>query len=407
MQQETQDNLIDKDLNEKELVTNGQKAATVQPAELDQILSIDTSTQTIESIDSKEEESLADQVKILSPMQLVLKRFFRSKLSIIGLSMLLFLFLFSVVGPLLRFTPLPIYGELDRFGSTLYHITVERVYFNIYDYVEGVWSVVSRDFFYYVTYSRLHMAILHQPFTAGAVLGEVPAINILGTCEQAHDIFSRLMYGGRISLLIAFMVVFISTTIGVVLGSIAGYFGKWVDQAIMRLVDLFMCIPTLPILLIVGAIMDAEQASAMTRIIMIMVMMAVLGWAGTARLVRGQILMLREQEYMVAAEAMGLSAPRRIIKHLIPNVMPQLIVSMTLQLGSVILAEATLSFLGFGVQMPLAAWGTMIGRLSNFNILVNHFHLWGPPGLLIMMAVLGFNFVGDGLRDAFDPKMKR
>jgi len=215
------------------------------------------------------------------------------------------------------------------------------------------------------------------------------------------------MYGGRISLMIAFLVVFVSTFIGVLLGSIAGYYGKWVDQAIMRLVDLFMCIPTLPILLIVGAGMDATGTGSFARIFILMGMLSVLNWAGMARLVRGQILMLKEQDYMLAAEAMGLSVPRRIFKHLIPNVMPQIIVSMTLGLGGVILSEATLSFLGFGVQLPYAAWGTMIGRLQDFNILQNHIHLWGPPGILIMMAVLGFNFIGDGLRDAFDPKMKR
>ncbi|MCL2847724.1 MAG: ABC transporter permease [Firmicutes bacterium] len=339
------------------------------------------------------EESLSDQVKVMSPLQLVLKRFFRSKLSIAGLVMILFLFAFSFLGPLFRHINwLPVYEELERFSTDDILVMPFRRYME-----DGI------TYFYYVTRTQLTYKRLSQP----------DIYNILGTDHLGHDIFSRLMYGGRISLGIAFLVIFISTAIGVLMGSIAGYFGKWVDQIIMRLVDLIMCIPQLPILLIIGAILDMYTGpphnivTPAMRIWLIMLVLTVFGWAGTARLVRGQILMLREQDYMLAAESMGLSASRRIFKHLIPNVMPQLIVSMTLGLGGVILAEASLSFLGFGVQEPFAAWGTMIGSLRYFHILTNHFHLWGPPGFLIMMAVLGFNFIGDGLRDAFDPKMKR
>jgi len=350
------------------------------------------------SVTNTQEE--AHEVKSLSPTQLILKRFFRSKLSIVGLSLIAFLFIFSFLGPALMFVPgVPVYGQFDRFLSDDITVMAEQVRVG-----------TDGEYFFYVTFTQQETAMLHQPRARNVLIrsGEW-SLSILGTDEMAYDIFSRLMYGGRISLMIAFMVVFISTFIGVLLGSIAGYFGKWVDQAIMRLVDLFMCIPTLPILLIVGAGMDVpgNTVGPFARIFILMAMLAVLGWAGTARLVRGQILMLKEQDYMLAAEAMGLSIPRRIFRHLIPNVMPQLIVSMTLGLGGVILSEATLSFLGFGVQMPYAAWGTMIGRLEDFNILQNHVNLWVPPGILIMMAVLGFNFIGDGLRDAFDPKMKR
>ena len=139
-----------------------------------------------------------------------------------------------------------------------------------------------------------------------------------------------------------------------------------------------------------------------------MAFLTLFSWPGTARLVRGQILYLREQEYMVAAEAMGYSINRKIFKHLVPNVMPQLIVSMTLSLGSMILYEASLSYLNMGVRAPYAAWGTMINIVAeDANILQNYFNVWGPPGLCIILAVLAFNFVGDGLRDALDPKMRR
>ena len=195
--------------------------------------------------------------------------------------------------------------------------------------------------------------------------------------------------------------------IGVLLGGLAGYFGGWVDMIIMRIVDIFNCLPDLPLLLIVGAVLDALEVPATNRIYFMMTFLTFFGWTGTARIVRGQILSLREQEFMVSATARGLSTRRKIFRHLIPNIMPQLIVTMTLGLGSVILTESTLSYLNLGVPKPYAAWGSMISEIKDPVILQRYFNLWGPPGLCIVLAVLGFNFVGDGLRDAFDPKSRR
>ena len=169
-----------------------------------------------------------------------------------------------------------------------------------------------------------------------------------------------------------------------------------------------MCLPGIPILLIISTILDASDIDAKYRIYLLMIYLTFISWTGTARLVRGQILSLREQEYMVAAEAMGYSTGRKIFKHLIPNVMPQLIVQMSLSLGSMILYEATLSYLNLGVKAPYAAWGTMINIIStNQDVLQNHWNVWVPAGVCIVIAVLGFNFVGDGLRDALDPKARR
>ena len=168
-----------------------------------------------------------------------------------------------------------------------------------------------------------------------------------------------------------------------------------------------MCLPGFPILLIVGQLVEAAGIDLQYRIYYLMAFLTLISWSGTARLVRGQILSLREQEYMVAAEAMGYSTARKIFKHLVPNVMPQLIVQMTLSLGSMILYEASLSYLGLGAPEEYAAWGTMINSANDVNILQNYFNIWGPPGICIIIAVLGFNFVGDGLRDALDPKMRR
>lgn len=230
----------------------------------------------------------------------------------------------------------------------------------------------------------------------------------LGTDANGMDVLARVMYGGRISLLVGFIVVFIEMIIGVIMGGIAGYFGGWVDNIIMRLVDVFYCIPSMPILIITGALFDDLNMDYITRLIWMMAILGFLGWAGVARLVRGQILSLREQEFMVAAEASGLSTRRRIFSHLVPNVMPQLIVQATMGLGSVIITESTLSFLGLGVKHPLATWGNMMNNITQkVEYLSAYAYIWVPIGCLICLAVIAFNFVGDGLRDAFDPKMKR
>ena len=229
----------------------------------------------------------------------------------------------------------------------------------------------------------------------------------LGTDMYGMDMLTRLMYGGRVSLLIGFIVIIIETVIGVIFGGISGYFGGWVDNLIMRIVDIFYCIPSMPVIIILGAAMDASRVDPTIRMVYLMLILGFLGWAGIARLVRGQILSRREQEYMAAAEACGLSVSRRIFKHLIPNVVPQLIVTCTMGLGSVIIMEATLSFLGLGVKFPFASWGNIISDVNNTHVLTTYWFIWIPAGVLLLLTVLAFNLVGDGLRDAFDPKMKR
>ena len=339
------------------------------------------------------EESIADRVRIISPTRLVLKRFFRSKLSIVGLCMFLFLLLFSFLGPL--FVPWT-ETEVDRTGGeTVYNIlpvevTVDGERFTVYT-VEVYTPTIN---------------VHADPFTCSHE--ENPRLHLFGTDENGRDTFVRLMYGGRLSMILSFLVVVIYTVIGVILGGLAGYFGKWVDMVIMRIVDILNCIPSLPILLIVGAILEGAGIDQSVRIYYMLGFLALLSWTGVARLVRGQIFFLREQEYIVAAEALGMSPMRKIFHHLIPNVMPQLIVSMTLGLGSIILYEASLSFLGLGVPISMASWGQMVQRATqNTEILQYYTMEWLPAGILIVLAVLAFNFIGDGLRDALDPKMKR
>ena len=229
----------------------------------------------------------------------------------------------------------------------------------------------------------------------------------LGTDDHGMDVLTRLMYGGRISLMVGFIVMILENIIGIIIGGISGYFGGWVDTLLMRFVDLFNSIPYYPMMIIAGAIMDSFEVNPYLRLYMMMAIMGIMGWTGVARVVRGQILSLREQDFMVATEATGIKVSRRIFRHLVPNVMPLLIVQATMGLGSIILTEATLSFLGLGIKYPLASWGTIINSSSNIYVMTNCWYLWIPAGLLIVLTVLGFNFVGDGLRDAFDPKMKR
>ncbi len=340
----------------------------------------------VQEVASSNEERIEETYKEMSPIKLILRRFFRSRLSIVGLIIIVFLFAFSFLGPI-------IYNE---WGETEVDRTQVTTYIDVeYKYTDEFGEEIT---------------IIQQLELQTDNLKASPSKDhLLGTDEKGMDIFTRLMYGGRISLTIGFIVVILETILGVILGGIAGYFGGKADNIIMRIVDVFNCIPMLPILLIASAVLDSlsEYIDPSNRIYFLMIIITIFGWSGVARMVRGQILSLREQEFIVATEVMGLPTWRKIFKHLIPNVMPQLIVNMTLGLGSVILYESTLSYLGLGVQIPYAAWGTMISSSKDPVILSYYMNMWLPAGLLIVLAVLGFNFVGDGLRDAMDPKSKK
>lgn len=347
-----------------------------------------------ETMDKKTEPTeVAEEVEVyykeMSPTQMVLRRFFRSHLSLVGLIMLVALFVFSFAGP-------PV---MHAFGYQWHETETDRT------------PTVKRAGYWIDTVDANGNPIRTYQFIEEEVTinayAPLDSSHPLGTDEKGLDIFIRLMHGGRISLTLGFVVVILETIIGVIMGGISGYFGGKVDQVIMRLVDILNCIPTLPILLIASAVIDSWQIDSHLRIYYLMVILTIFGWSGTARMVRGQILYLREQEYIVACEVMGIPTWRRIFKHLVPNIMPQLIVSMTLGLGSIILYESTLSYLGLGIPLPYAAWGTMISSSTDPVTMASYPNLWIPAGILIVTAVLAFNFVGDGLRDAMDPKSKR
>lgn len=346
-------------------------------------------------------ESLGNRVRMLSPGQLVAKRFFRSKLSVIGLITLVILFLFSFVGPMLPGCSDWVSGGapvVDRNPANI----KDTVFLDSLEYVKVVVDENGNK-----TYETIYAYNLMGTDNLVNKYGDINSIHWLGTDEVGRDIFTNLMLGGRVSLTIGFVVIFLEAIIGVILGGIAGYFGGWVDNLIMRIVDILSCIPTIPIMLILSQMLESWNILDIRKLYFLMGILTLLGWTGIARMVRGQILSLREQEFMLAAKCSGLSTHRKIFKHLLPNVMPQLIVQMTMGLGSIILTEATLGFLGIGVPLGTPTWGAMINSVRNMYTLQYYPNFWIPPGICITLAILAFNFVGDGLRDAFDPKMKR
>jgi peptide/nickel transport system permease protein len=235
-------------------------------------------------------------------------------------------------------------------------------------------------------------------------------LHFLGTDKLGRDILSRLLYAGRISLVIALSVTIFYILIGIVIGAIAGAFGGWVDTILMRFTDVMLTLPTLPLLLILSSslrqfVQLQKLAGSNLSVFIIIFTLTIFGWMGVARLVRGSVLSLREQEFIEASRALGANQARIILRHLIPNSMAPIIVAATLGFGSVIISESALSFLGFGVMPPVPTWGNMLNEARN-SPLEFLFVQALSPGFFIFLTVLSINFLGDGLRDALDPRLK-
>ncbi|MUV36788.1 putative peptide transport permease protein [Lentibacillus sp. JNUCC-1] len=225
--------------------------------------------------------------------------------------------------------------------------------------------------------------------------------HILGTNGQGQDNFSRLLYGGRISLIVGFSAMIFTLVIGVILGSLAGYYGKIVDSIIMRAADIMLMLPFLVLALTIMAIVERVTIPFFVTII------ALTTWPNLTRIIRGTYLSLREQEFVLGARAIGARDSRIVFKHFIPNAIGPIVVNATLMMASYIIIESGLSFIGFGIPQPTPTWGNMISEAQNVRILRDHPEAWIPPGLGILITVLAINFIGDGLRDAFDPKSSR
>lgn len=294
----------------------------------------------------------AKKDEILSPWKVVSLRLKRNKLAMVGLYTLVFMVLVSIFGPMI--SP----HKMDTID--LYNLS------------------------------------------AGPSLSHP-----LGTDDVGRDVLTRLLYGGRISLTVGFIASVIAIIIGSILGAVAGFYGRKVDTVIMRLVDIFMCVPSLPLMLMLSASLSDYKIDQSYKIFIIMFIIGVLDWPGICRIVRGQILTLREQEFMLATEALGLRDRRRIFKHLLPNTFSLIIVAGTLEIGGAILYESVLSFLGLGVTPPTPSWGQMVQVVNDQFVLMTQPWRWASPGICILVTVMAINLFGDGLRDALDPKLKR
>ena len=238
----------------------------------------------------------------------------------------------------------------------------------------------------------------------GTPLAPGVAHHLLGTDENGRDLLSRLMFGAQISLVVAFFAVLMELTIGTIVGAFAGYYGGWIDYALMRLTDVFLSIPLLPLLLVLTAIVAASSTKAALGFGVIVVIIGGTSWPAVARLVRASFLSLREKEFCEAARALGNRDGRIIFRHLLPNAVAPLIVQGTLEVANVIILESTLSFLGFGIQPPTASWGNMLANAESNMAIAPWVAIF--PGLCILVTVLAINYLGDGLRDALDPNMK-
>ncbi|MCA1296596.1 ABC transporter permease [Paenibacillus sp. alder61] len=248
------------------------------------------------------------------------------------------------------------------------------------------------------TDNKINMALMNKP----------PSMqHWLGTDKLGRDVLTRVMQAGRISLTVGLASMVLSVFLGTLLGAVAGYYRGIVDQVIMRVADLLLTIPGLPLLFICGALLSDWKVPTDYRMYIVMLMLSLVNWPGLARMIRGQMLSLREREFMQAAVVLGLRDRRKLFYHLIPNLIPLIIVMATLNIGGAILSESVLSFFGLGVMPPTPTWGNMIDAANNMIDFQEHPWLWIPPGVSIFATVIAINVFGDGLRDVLDPKMKR
>ena len=226
---------------------------------------------------------------------------------------------------------------------------------------------------------------------------------LLGTDDLGRDIFARLVNGGKMTMTIGALSVVISTIIGILLGGIAGYFGGFLDMAIMRVAEVVSSMPFIPFAMILSAVLGS-QVSVEQRMYIIMVILGLLSWPGLCRQVRAQMFAQREMEYVTAAKTIGVKENKIIFKHIIPNVMSVVLVSITLSFGTSMLTESTLSYLGFGIPAPTPTWGNMLSNANNSVIIQNYWWNWVFVGLIFGLSCVCINLFGDGLRDALDPK---
>jgi len=319
-----------------------------------------------------EEEEAALPTESLSQWQLAWRRLLRHRLAMLGAFVLIFFVLASLL------------ASVDIPSIKILSLETPPIHFGLAPY----------------EFDAVDMSVAFSGPTKE---------HIFGTDVLGRDTFTRLLYAGRISLSVAGITTILSVIIGVIIGAVAGYIGGWVDTILMRFTDIMLTLPVLPLLMIASKSLREMVAlqkmfGQLLSVVIIIAVITIFGWMTVARLVYGSVLSLREREFMEATRALGASGIRLIFSHLVPNSLAPIIVSLTLEFGAVVVYEATLSFLGFGIMPPTPSWGNMLTDVQRF-ILRNPW-LAFYPGMCIFLTVLAINFLGDGLRDALDPRLK-
>jgi len=337
-------------------------------------------------------------------MNKVLKRIYKDKLSLSAVVVLLLLYLAIAFAPLIAPYPKDFSSRKLAYAppSNIYVITPENRLSWPYTY-NWVKTFDAKNLTTQFKQDRTQKYPL-QLFKNGRLIsvGDGGNLFLLGTDINGRDNFSRLLYGGQISLTIGFLALFISFPIGLMYGGISGYYGGAVDNVMMRVAEAIMSIPSFYLLIILAAILPSGMNAA-ERFALITVILAFIGWAGLARVVRGMVLSIKTQDYVKSAVAIGASRARIILKHILPQTSSYVIIAITLSVPGYILAESGLSFLGLGIQQPDASWGNMLKEAQEFTNIISRPWLL-TPGFLIFIAVLSFNILGDTIRDVLDPK---
>ena len=226
----------------------------------------------------------------------------------------------------------------------------------------------------------------------------------MGTDAKGRDVWTRIIHGGKMTLTIGAVAVIISTVIAVIVGSLSGYFGGWVDILLMRLAEIVGAIPFLPFAMLLSHVLSYTTVSETMRIFIIMVILGVLGWTGLAHMIRGQVLAEREKDFVMAARAMGVKETKIAFKHILPNIISIILVHVTLDFAGCLLTESSLSYLGFGVNEPRATWGNMLNAAKGYTVIVNMWWQWVFPSIFLAISTICINIIGDSLRDVLDPK---
>jgi peptide/nickel transport system permease protein len=351
----------------------------------------------------------------LSPGQLFWRQFRRSPIAIAGGSLLIVLYALALFAPFVA----P-YGEADQDRAHFFHPPMPLRWFDAsgfhaIPFVRATRPVRPDASLYQDDPGHrlpLRFLVHGAPYRLFGVVrsdlhlfGTDPPgrIFLLGTDPNGRDVFSRLLFGSQISLTVGLVGIAISFSLGLILGGVSGYFGGWVDTVIMRFSELLLSIPTLYLLIALRQVVPNDLPSQQVYLGIIAIL-AFIGWAGFARIIRGMVLSIRRQEYVTAAEALGMGRMRIIARHILPNTMSFVIVAATVAIPGFILGEVVLSFIGLGVQEPAASWGNMLSQARSISVLTGEPWLLFAPGVAIFVTVMAFNFLGDGLRDALDPR---